>query len=642
MEQEQDLKKVGEELNKIELNPQAEDSSPIAFSNLPDDERLMKEREIIDSLMNKFNKREAWRKGNYEPTWDEIYRLYINYQQPSKTPTRSKITVPIVFQIIESAIPKIVNTIFSTDDSFFEVIPQNKDDQEKAEHVQNLLTYQLTMADFFSKFLDFTKQLLLYGTSYFKVYWKVKRDWVWERTPKRTVRNILGFSLGTKLTWEDKKVYKVIERRPEIDVLDILDVYPDPEARNEKDSDIFVRSWMDIADFKVMGQGRFPVYANTDRDDLQGDKNSFALSRQMRMSVRGGSTAGVGKDQVELLEYWGPYDVDGDGIKEQACIVIANRKVVVKAIGNPFFHQKKPVIRAVLYPVPMEWYGIGLVEPIISMKHELDTLRRQRLDNINQSLNRMWKVNTLADVDLESLISAPNNIVLTDDMTAVEALESNDVTQTNYQEAAQVQSDIENATTPRSAQGTPESGRLGRTARGAQLIIGQALEKFGLSTKLIEEMGIKKILRMFHQLNLQFIDSDDILHNPGLYGSYFEQVSPEDIRAEVEFKMIGISEMIGTEGKINQAVSFMGVFGKVLSPLSIQTIAQMVWKLMGFNKKDIVLQGMAPQPGEGPIVDPSITAAIQGQAGNQGAGAPVAIPGVGAGGSNGQPGNGTR
>jgi hypothetical protein len=82
--------------------------------------------------------------------------------------------------------------------------------------------------------------------------------------------------------------------------------------------------------------------------------------------------------------------------------------------------------------------------------------------------------------------------------------------------------------------------------------------------------------------------------------------------------MVGISDMVGSEGKINQIISFMGVFGKVLSPDSISSLAQKVWQLMGFNKKEITLAGAQLTPGVENVVDPQVSAAIVGQAGQQG------------------------
>ena len=321
-------------------------------------------------------------------------------------------------------------------------------------------------------------------------------------------------------------------------------------------------------------------------------------------------------------------DVDGDGIKEEAQIVIADRTVILKAKGNPFHHQKRPLIRSTFYPVPLEWYGIGLVEPVMSEVHELNTLRRQRLDNINQVLNAMWQADPTADVELDTLISAPNNIILSSPLDAVKRLETPNVTENAFSEAAIVQSDIEKATTPASVQGTPDSGRLGRTARGAQLIIGQALEKFGTATKLLEEQAIRPLLQRFHQLNLQFISSDDVLQSPLLYQEIAAlQLRPEDIRADVQFKMQGISDLISTEAKVNQLISFLSISGKVLAPDSLGNITKKIYKLMGFDPNEINLQGAQVPAGTQNVVDPAVGEAIAGQATNQGAAsAPPSIP----------------
>jgi len=631
-----DVEKINTEMAASQPTPRMEDTAPIAIPETNEFEKADKEQKIVDCINQYFTDWESARQPR-ETLWQNIYRMYMTVIEKTKTLSRSNLTLPIIYQVIESAVPKVMNTLFASGDSFFDVEPilQNNDgDTEKAPKIKKLLEVQLAKASFFIKFMDFVKQLMLYGTSYLFVYWKVKREWVWERVPVRKEKTILGIPLGEEVEWQETKSYKVVERRPEVEVLDILDVYPDPDAENEDEGrGVIIRSWIDIDDLREMGKGKYPIFANTEHPDLQGGDKTFAESRSERNSARGVSSDTKKKNgkSVELLKFWGKYDVDGDGIKEEAEIVVANRKVLLKAKANPFHHQKRPLIRSVLFPVPKEWYGIGLVEPVISQVHELNTLRRQRIDNINLVINRMWQVNSLADVDLDTLISAPNNIVITDQMDAVKPLDTQDVTGGAYNEATIVQQDIERATVPPSAQGSPTTGQLGRTARGAQLIIGQALEKFGTATKLIEEQALKKVLNMFHWLNLQFVDDDQVLQDETLYAEITDlQMTPEDLRAKTHFKMLGISEMVGSEGKINQIVSYMGVFGKVLSPNSISTLAQKVWTLMGFNKNEIMLAGMQLQPGVENVVDPNVSAAIVGQAGNQGtSAAPPTAPGIG-------------
>ncbi len=604
-------------------NEEAQDARPIDLpSSMPENEKAFLLTAMKNAMVKKFENNAIWRQ-NYDLLWEEIYGLYQSTLSSRKVKTRTKIFIPVIFQVIEAAVPKFINTLFTTDD-FFDVKPVGTVSTTfQARSIKELIQYQLRMANFFVKFMDYAKQLLLYGTSYLKVFWVVKRKWVWTRTPVREDVTILGFKVGNKIVrWDTIKEYRVVERRPEVEVVDILDVYPDANAEHEQEEDkgFFIRSWISLEQFKRMGAGKYPVYANTDAALLSKDATeNKAMSRSQRITRRGLRTQVRDTEKmVELLSYWGPYDVDQDGIEEEAHIIIANRSVIVKAQGNPFHHQKRPLIRGVLFPVVKEWMGIGLVEPVITLQHELNTLRRMRLDNINVLINRMWLVDGGADIDLDSLITVPNGIITLDGQDSVSVLDAKDVTQSAYLEAQNVQTDIENTTSPKSIQGTPQSGKLGRTARGAQLIIGQALEKFGTAIRLTEEMVLEPMLNMVHQLNGQFIDDDETLFDPDLYGHAFSKrvPTPEDIRAMTRFETKSLSEMIGAESKINQIINFRGVFGDVLSPETNTFLAKRVWKLMGNKEEELDnITAVPPTPGTGNQLSQSIGA----QVGNQGA-----------------------
>jgi len=561
-----------------------EDADPIEFNgSWTDAGKEEYATAIVKDLTNKFNKWASWRQP-YDDLFEEVYGLYHSTTTARKTKTRTKIFIPIVFQVIEAAIPKIINTLFSVDE-FFEVHPLDAADEDLGDDIRKLIVAQLRMANFYVKFLDFAKQLLLYGTSYLKVYWKVRRGWVWTRVPIRETTIIDGFEVGNDIVdWEETKEYKVVERRPEIEVVDILDVFPNPEAENENEEGkgFFIRSWMSLEEFKKMGAGEFPVFANTDSPNLSSDSSSRSESRQERRSTRGLAQDYAENKQVELISYWGPYDVDGDGIEEEAHIVIANKSVLAKAQGNPFHHQRRPLLRTVLFNSPKEWFGIGMVEPVIPLQHELNTLRRQRLDNINLMINRMWLIDGGADIDLDSLTSTPNGIITRDaNKDSVIALEQKDVTQSAYLEAQNVQSDIENTTTPRSAQGTPQSGRLGRTASGAKLIIGQALDKFSLIAKVIELMCLQPLVEIIHSLNGQFIDDDQTLQDPKLYGAVMQNPrTPEEIRTQSRFIVRAGSQMIANEAKVQNAMQYIQMFQNHLTPESMTILMRKVWSWM--------------------------------------------------------------
>ena len=581
--------------------PEIDDSpKPIEMVYKNGEDAFVAQSTFVDNLIAKeFIPWEAWRKP-WEILWNECYKLYLNIVEMIKTPSRARIFIPAVFKVIEAAMPKLMTMVFGND-HFFDVMPDSPSQENMAiaEVIRKLIKFQLNQAQFFVKFMSFVKQLLMYGTSYFYVYWKVVRRWVWKRTAIRGPKTIMGFTVQKNaiLGWKEEKIYEAVERRPEIEVLDVLDVYPDPEAHDEHDSKaIWVRSWMDVEQVRELGSGSYPLFDPENVKKIEmGSINTLQESRQVRNSSRGLTTAYIAKNQVELLTRWGLCDLDGDGIREETMIVIANRKWLLKAISNPFHHQRRPIIRAALFSVPNEWFGVGLIEPIIPLQHELNTIRRQRLDNINIIINRMWKVNIYADIDLDTLVSSPNGIILTDDMNAIEDLKTENVTQDAYNEAAAIQNDIDSATVPQSLQGSPSSGSLGRTAKGAQLITGQALEKYGTATKMLEETTLKELLRIIFELDLQFLDTEEDM-DP--YAQAFEETvaGPDMLRIGVTFQMRGISDLIDKESKIQQLTSFMGIFGPVLDPNSITYIMKQVWTLMDMSPDDVNLKATQPMP----------------------------------------------
>lgn len=559
---------------------------------------LQVEKDIVDTLSNEITKRESWRRL-YERLWWDLYSVYMSGNRTSTTPTRSKIFIPIAFQLIEIATPKLISFL-SSNDSVFDVEPDDIKNEPIADNIKNLLSDQLDKNHFSDKYENFVKQLLLYGTSYFYVDYKVKWDWVWERIPQaKTTVDEFGIN-KTEITYVNQKSYKVVERRPNLTWIDILDVFPQQDHARVEDQypGICVRRFMDKKEFERLCDGPQPYFTNKERVKATGTSNKYQESRQFRKVARG-EVATVQSTDIELLEWWMKYDLDGDGIAEECQIVIANRQVVVRAVSNPYYHQKRPLIKVSFCKVPGEWYGVGLIEPVLSLINQLTTVRRQRLDNVTLILNRMWKVKSTADVDPTKLVASPNGIILVDDMGDVMPLEIPDVTQSSYQDANQILADIFAATVPQSLTGSIDdikgTGSIGIGAVRAN--ISQALEKFATAAKAIEDEGIKPILTMFYQLDLQYLNTDEIIR--AFYGHLFPDpavVTPEMIRANVVFKMTVLSEMVNTDMKIAQSQAFYTLANQQMTPETNQRILKKIWGLMGNDEDEIEVNAATPLP----------------------------------------------
>lgn len=591
-------------VNPIELGDTSED----AASNL------------VKRHVAQFGAWEAWRRP-MESLWAEIYRLYVGVGKGTKVPTRAKVMIPVVFQIIETALPKLTSIIFGMAEWFSVACSAGVLDDKQVTGIQRLLAGQLQKARFFRKFIDFGKQLMLYGTSHFFVYWKVRREWVWTRTKVERPRTILGVPLPFSTTEYEKKLeYKVVERRPEIEVLPIENVFPDPDCPDQENArGVYVVKYTTLEDLQAQSKGKYPVYANVDKlaemGGGQSEKQQFTTQKESIRGVSAASPDSSKTKQVELITYWGREDLDGDGIPEEVQIVIANRSVLLKASRNPFDHQMRPVVSCQMFPVPHEPFGMGLVEPVIPMIHELVTIRNQHLDMNNLIINRMWKVSTLADVEMDTLVSRPNGVILTSEMDGVEPLIQPEIPYSPREMSAIIQADIENATAPKSIQGSPDNSTLGRTARGAQLIVGQALEKFGMASKVVEE-AIRVVLDLSHKLNRQFLETPEVLAE--LYPEVAADVTPDTLGYPVEFLLLGVGETVTKEAAMNQITGFLSMF-KDVPGIDLLGVARAYWDRMGLNvRSEDVISQMSPAMMAG------VNALNQGQTGNPAADAAAA------------------
>lgn len=575
--------------------------------------------EIVSTLSGEITKRESWRR-QYEILWWNLYSLYMSGQRNSNTPTRSKIFIPIAYQLIEIATPKLISFL-SNNDSIFDVEPDDVKDDRIADNIKNLISDQLDKNDFTDTYETFVKQLLLYGTSYFYVDYKVKWDWVWERVPKTTTTvDEFGINHST-VEYVNQKSYKITERRPNVTSLDVLDVFPQQDHPKVEDQypGVCVRRFMDQKEFARMCDSPQPYFSNKEAVLASGTSNKFQESRQFRKAARGENSTS-GSTDIELLEWWMKYDLDGDGIDEECQIIIANRQVVVRAVPNPYYHQKRPLVKVCFAKVPHEWYGIGLIEPVISLINQLITVRRQRLDNVTMILNRMWKVRASADIDPTKLVASPNGVILVDNMDDIMPLDIPDVTQSSYQDANQILSDIFAATVPQSITGSMDDMKTGSIGIGAvKANIAQALEKFATAAKSIEDDGIKSVIEMFYSLDLQYLNTDEIIR--AFYGKIFpnpEIVTPEMIRANVTFTMTVLSEMVNTDMKIAQSQAFFTLGVTQFTPDTNQKILKKIWGLMGNDEDDIAVNNATPVNPDGQLDMHSLT----------GTGAPVLPPTV--------------
>jgi hypothetical protein len=559
---------------------------------------------IVSDFTGDITRREAWRKPYEIYLWYPIYLAWVNGQTIAKTPTRSKIFVPLISQIINNGLPKMISFTSGTD-ALFDTVPADVKEAPIANNIKNLITDQLQKAKFSRKWATFMQQMLMYGTSYFHVSWKVEWKHVIQRVPKVTGQKVDPLTgINTDVTeYVEEKKYKIVGRRPEITVLDVLDVFPAQDHFSVDDQPgIFIRSFINQKKFEQVCDAPQPYFANKDATMKTGKSMKYQESRQFRKVARN-EMATIQPEDIELMEYWGPYDLDGDGIDEEVQIVIANRQIVVRAVPNPYFEQTRPIFKSVFVENPLEWFGTGLVEPVLYTQNEINTLRRQGLDINNVSINPMWLVDSGGTVTLDKLFTKPNGVILTSDMNGVKRLDPVAINQNVYQNVQTLMAEAFNATVPPTLTGGLDDLKGGSSGGvgAVRTNVSQALEKFAVAAKHIEEEVLDPMLNFIYQLDLQYLnDAEDIR---AFYGKLFPEpqlVTPAMITAQVNFKFNALSEMLGKDVKISQLLAFTNsAFFASLTPDAQQTIIKQLWEMYGFDPDQINVTGATQLPGVG-------------------------------------------
>ena len=432
---------------------------------------------------------------------EELYRCYID---SASYPHSARVFDPRIFRVIETITPRMVAN--EPTGSFY---PVEEGDVTTNQILNSLIKYDWRRAIMFPKLVNFVKSLLLFGTAFGRTYWDFREREKTQMKPKM---------INGKMIWTPANVDKITVTDydgPNFEVLNIYDCFPDPNA-----TDLHNMRWFIYRQFKTLKEledendargGEYwknlPELKKAIEDKQKEDNRKKGYSPEdityrehRRVMLSTEELHGRDKSNPEfviLVRY----------INERWLFVVPEYGMVIRDVENPYFHGELPIIYGVDYPYPGELYGMGEIEPIDRIQRAINAVLNQRLDNVQLTLRSMWKVKKNAGVDLHTLVSAPGNIITTDDMDAVEPVQVPDVTgptfvQTmNYLTAAmQNGSGITDFT-----QGIQEGPNIAnKTATGIRLVQQEANAQFKLKIQLFNHMVIERIANQWKDLRIQY------------------------------------------------------------------------------------------------------------------------------------------
>jgi hypothetical protein len=110
----------------------------------------------------------------------------------------------------------------------------------------------------------------------------------------------------------------------------------------------------------------------------------------------------MGTDDVEILHYYNELTDSYDAL----C-----NNVVIRKGPLPSRHKKIPIDKWTFYPIPGQYFGLGIPQIMYSLMEERRTGRNLSSDRNKMQLSKMFFVNDLFDIDEDDLTPRPHGLV---------------------------------------------------------------------------------------------------------------------------------------------------------------------------------------------------------------------------------------
>lgn len=504
------------------------------------------DKDLVADILKDFETSYKYRLPK-ERLFREIYRRYRSYLEVTRlsAPTRSVIFVPESFTVVETVAPRMTQRKPS-----WQVLPRGSSDVSTADSVGRKLAYDYDRSKFHPTLKLFTKQALMYGTSFLKMGWDADRE------------------------------------LPTSDCIDIADIFPDPETWDWQDGWIIHRYYLSLAEMK-----RSTVkYLNLDM--LEFREHSVAKDDQMRQERF--STQGIPyfieRTGFEIFERW-KRDEDGK-VRVQT---IADRSVLIRDDDNPYPVDKFPFVVNYDQPVPFERWGIGEIEPILDLQDEENVTRNQRIDEKNLSIHNMWVVSKMAGVDYRNIYSKPGGIILANDINGIKQLEKQNITQESITEIQMIKSDIQNTTGVNDyIRGATQKGDV--TASENMSKTQEANVRFSEKVNNLE-LSIKEVGEWWYAFNAAFMTKSVTVRIDGKTGLEMKKITRKDMQGEYDIDIeVGSSLPANPDLRRQQLTELAKIMIPVLSnpagiPDGARDLLRTLIQAYDLKNADDILQG---------------------------------------------------
>jgi len=596
----------------------------------------------------------------------ELYKNYNSIRSKRWYNGDADIFVPFSFMMVETMVAKQMARIFGEEVPVpLSGIGPNDKDQEK--RVRALLhMQQKSQVNLKMKMTDYLRAKCIFPRAYARMSWRTEYRKITRSVATPTAPDLedelepqLDPNTGIPIEQEpiapeqsgaiesggiDKPSFsKVTSEQVEVasydcwdwENLDYFDVGVDPMA---PDGDIqrakitYIRSLVTSADLKIMRDQKDAngnsVYQMLDSDikgSGDGEFNEDIIDKKelIGLDIRNLESLINDGDRHELHEIFFDYDIDGDGVVERNCLFyLLDRRVLIRAENNPWWHGKKNIISGTFFRRPNEFIGQSLIQPMRKIQYEINDKRNQELDGTSYSLMPMTFAGDDANIEDSALRVTTGGVIRVGDVNQIKQMVTPDMSHVGQRAESIMESNIREALgITRAVQGLGESGPRQSATQFSQLL-AQAGERVQL---MLEEFAVgewRDLWTMAHSLNQQFIKGPTFFRMTERETAGFKfmgaegEVSQEDLALQMDFTTNTFMDQATKNAKAPNIMQFADLVSKFPPTEGNQSffniILRIVWvDVLGRDETELTDDQGNPllltQPGAQSIFDTEIS-----------------------------------
>lgn len=503
---------------------------------------MIKHKELLNAFKGDMKNAEVLQKDwlTKRDSW-----LAESYGKPygNEEKGKSRIVSKDIKKQIEWLIPSATDPFLSTQD-VIKCNPVTYEDTESARQNELLLNTQFCRK--FPRYNFINKAVRVLATEGTVV---VQTGWDYEDEDIEIERDIVvADEFGNEfISTETVTETIVTKNQPTAVVCRNEDIFIDPTCMDDIDKCQFVihRYETDLSTLKADGRyknlKKVAMVSNSSEDidfDAE-DDTEFTFKDEARKKVL-------------VHEYWGNYDVNGDGIVESIVCAWAG-DVIIRLEDNPYPDGKPPFIIVPFNSIPFQMYGEALAEHIGDNQKVKTALTRGIIDNMAQSNNgqKGFRKGAL-DARNKKLLLAGKNFEYNGIPTDIWEGSYNQIPGSVFDMMALMNNEIESQTGVKSFSGGISGQALGNTATAARgAMDATAMRRLHLVRNIAENL-MKPLMRKWMTYNSEFLEEEEVVR---VTNEEYVPIRRDDLDGRVDID-ISISTHEDNQAK-SQELSFL-------------------------------------------------------------------------------------